>query len=127
MAAHPQNALITEKSEATLSKALVNAAGELGVTQSVMADVLGVSDATASRLFAGTYRLNHNRKYEWEFALLFVRIYRSLTAIVGPGEPARQWLQAENKGLIGRPIELIRTAQGLIRVLEYLDSFRGRI
>jgi Protein of unknown function (DUF2384) len=127
MSTHPRATPITEKSESTLSKALVAAAGELGVSQGVVADVLGVSSATASRLFAGAYQLNHNRKYEWEFALLFVRIYRSLTAIVGAGEPARQWLHGENKGLVGRPIELIRTAQGLIRVLEYLDSFRGRI
>jgi uncharacterized protein (DUF2384 family) len=119
--------ILTEKSAATLSKAVVNAARELGVSQAVMADVLGVSDATSSRLFAGTYQLNPARKYEWEFALLFVRIYRSLVAIVGAGEPARTWLQGENKGLVGRPIELIRTAQGLIRVLEYLDSYRGRI
>jgi uncharacterized protein (DUF2384 family) len=122
-----QTPIVTDKSAATLSKAFLNAARELGVSQAAVADVLGVSDATASRFFAGTYQLNPSRKYEWEFALLFVRIYRSLTAIVGAGEPARTWLHGENKGLVGRPIELIRTAQGLIRVLEYLDSFRGRI
>jgi uncharacterized protein (DUF2384 family) len=122
-----QPVAITEKSVSTLSKAVVNAAGELGISQATVADVLGVSVATASRLFAGTYRLNPARKYEWEFALLFVRIYRSLVAIVGTGEPGRTWLHNENNGLAGKPIELIRTAQGLIRVLEYLDSYRGRI
>jgi uncharacterized protein (DUF2384 family) len=122
-----QSPAITEKSAATLSKAVVNAARELGTSQAVIADILGVSEATASRLFSGNYQLNPARKYEWEFALLFVRIYRSLVAIVGAGESARMWLHGENMGLAGKPIELIRTAQGLIRVLEYLDSYRGRI
>jgi hypothetical protein len=61
---------------ATLTKAVVRAAGFLGISQAALADVLGVSGATASRLVGGAYSLQPARKKEWEFALLFVRLYR---------------------------------------------------
>ncbi len=113
---------------ATMSKAVTRAAKHLGISQGALADVLGVSGATASRLFAGTYQLQPQRRREWEFATLFVRLFRSLDAIVGHGPQARQWLQGPNLAFAGeRPIEMIRTAEGLVRVLQYLDAARGRI
>jgi hypothetical protein len=113
---------------ATLSKAVIRAAELLALRQTIVADVLGVSEPTVSRLFSGVYKLDAGRKREWEFALLFVRLFRSLDAILGHGEEARQWLQGPNRAFAGeRPVELIRHAQGLIRVLNYLDAARGRI
>lgn len=111
---------------ATLSKAVVRAAGFLALTQSALAGVLGISPATASRLKSGTYALQPARR-EWEFALLFVRLFRSLDAIVGGGAAAQAWLKGPNTALGGRPIELIRSAEGLVRVVHYLDACRGRI
>jgi hypothetical protein len=112
---------------ATLSKAVVRAAAALKVSQSVLADVLGISAPSASRLVAGTYQLEQSRRKEWEMALLFVRLFRSLDAIVGPGERAHAWLTGENLALNARPMDLIRSAQGLVNVVEYLDLYRGRI
>jgi uncharacterized protein (DUF2384 family) len=112
---------------ATLSKAVVRAAGLLGLSQSAVAEVLGVSGATASRLFAGTWRLAPSRRREWEFALLFVRLYRSLAALVGNDADARTWLRNENLALGARPIDLIGSAEGLVRVLQYLDASRARV
>lgn len=111
----------------TLTKAVVRASKFLGVSQAALADVLGVSPATASRLAGGTYRLQPARKREWEFALLFVRLYRSLDAIVGNDRDAQVWLRNENLALGGRPIDLIRGAEGLVRVLGYLDASRSRL
>ena len=111
----------------TLTKAVVRAAGILGISQATLADVLGVSPATASRLMAGTYGLKPARRREWEFALLFVRLFRSLDAIVGNDRDARTWLRGENLALGGRPLEMIRGAEGLVRVLHYLDASRSRI
>lgn len=111
---------------ATLSKAVVRAATLLGLNQAALAEVLGVSGATASRLVGGSYRVAPARKREWEFALLFVRLYRSLGALVGNDEDARTWLRNENLALGGRPVDLIRGAEGLIRVLHYLDASRSR-
>ena len=112
---------------ATLTKAVVRAAGLMGVTQQALARILGVSAATVSRMFSGQYRLARERGKEWELAVLFVRMYRSLDAIFGQGDTARQWLNGENLALLGKPAELIQSAEGLVRVLYYLDAHRGRV
>jgi hypothetical protein len=111
----------------TLTKAVVRAATLLGLSQGATADVLGVSRATASRLFGGGYQLSPARRKEWELGLLFVRLFRSLDAIVGHGAAARAWLDGPNLALGARPKELIVTAEGLVRVVHYLDSVRGRV
>lgn len=111
----------------TLSKAVVRAAGILGFNQTVLATLLGISRATASRLVANDYVLDPKRKKEWELALLFVRVFRSLEMILGHGEQARRWLEGENRALNGRPKDLILTTEGLVRVLHYLDASRARI
>jgi len=107
-----------------LSKAVVRAAERLGVTRSVLARVVGLSAATISRLHSGQYRLDPGRK-EWEFALLFVRAFRSLDSIVSDESTARRWLQSENIALNARPLDLICSTEGLVRVVQYLDSARG--
>jgi transcriptional regulator with XRE-family HTH domain len=112
---------------ATLTKAVVRAAGFLGISQAVLADVLGVSAATVSRLVGGRYALQPERRREWEFALLFMRLYRSLDAIVGNDRDARLWLGGEHRALGARPLDLIRSAEGLVRVLQYLDASRSRV
>jgi uncharacterized protein (DUF2384 family) len=57
-----------------------------------------------------------------------VRLFRSLDALIGANDAAaRSWLKGQNRGLAGRPIDLIRSTKGLVRVLQYLDSARGRI
>ena len=112
---------------ATLTKALVRAVVLLGLSQAALADVLGVSPATASRLVGGRYTLQPARKREWEFALLFVRLFRSLDAIVGNDREAQAWLRDQNRALGARPLDLIRSAEGLVRVLQYLDASRGRV
>lgn len=109
-----------------LSKAVGRAAERLGITRALLAKVLGVSPATVTRLYAGDYELEPNRK-EWEFALLFIRAFRSLDSIVGEDLAARKWLASENHGLNARPIDLISHTQGLVRVVQYLDAYRGRV
>ena len=118
----------TPKAEAAtvLSKAVARAAERLDISRSLLSKVLGVSPATITRLYGGEYQLDQNRK-EWEFALLFVRAFRSLDSIVGDETTARKWLNSENRGLNGRPIELIRNTEGLVRVVQYLDASRGLV
>lgn len=113
-------------SREVLTKALINAARALGVSQAKVAAALGVSGPTASRLFGGKYLLDPQRK-EWELAALFVRLFRSLDSIVASDEKARAWLNSENRALGARPVDLLPRAEGLIRVLLYLDAARGRI
>lgn len=110
----------------TLTKAVMRAAGFLGISQAVVASVLGISTASVSRMASGGYILDAHRK-EWEFGVLFVRLFRSLDAILGHDEQARLWLTHDNLALGGKPLELIRTTEGLVRVVHYLDATRGRI
>lgn len=110
-----------------MTKAVVRAAGLLEVSQIRIAEILGVSSATASRMASGNYQLTEDSK-QWELAALFVRLFRSLDAIVGSSDSvAKQWLWSENKALGGIPGELIRTTEGLVRAVHYLDAARGRL
>ena len=94
-----------------LTKAVARAAERLGISRALLAKILGVSPPTVTRLYNGNYKLDDRRK-EWEFALLFVRVYRSLDSIVGNEQTARQWLNSENRGLNGRPVDLICQTEG---------------
>lgn len=109
-----------------LAKAVARAAERLDISRALLARILGISPSTVTRLYNGDYKLDEQRK-EWEFALLFVRVFRSLDSIVGNEHTARKWLNSENRGLNGRPIDLIRQTEGLVRVVNYLDASRGII
>jgi transcriptional regulator with XRE-family HTH domain len=110
-----------------MTGAVLRASDLLEVTQARLAEVLGVSPSTVSRMANGAYSLDDQKK-EWELGALFVRLFRSLDALVGSNDSAaRAWLRGENQGLAGRPIDLIGSAEGLVRVVQYLDSARGRI
>src|SRR5271154_4490404 len=110
-----------------LTNAVVRAGEFLGIPQVSLAQILGLSASTVSRMANGTYSLDDQKK-EWELGALFVRLFRSLDALIGSNDSAaRAWLNGQNSGLIGRPIELIRSTEGLVRVVQYLDAARGRI
>jgi uncharacterized protein (DUF2384 family) len=111
---------------AVLSKAVTRAAERLDVSKTMLAKVLGVSAPTVTRLYNGSYQLDPKRK-EWDFALLFVRVFRSLDSIVGDDVTARKWLLSENSGLQAKPVELIRQTEGLVRVVQYLDASRALV
>jgi uncharacterized protein (DUF2384 family) len=111
---------------AVLSEATVRAARLLGVSQAALADVLGVSAATMSRIANGQKVLDQGSK-PWQLAALFVRLFRALDAIVGSDDAARAWLRAPNLALGGIPLDLIRDPAGLSRVVDYLDASRARI
>ena len=109
-----------------LAKAVLSAAARLGLRNRHLAAVLGSSEASVSRL-------QHSRgldpaSKEGELALLFLRLYRGLDALVGgDDDKARQWLHSENAHVGGVPAERIRTVEGLVDVVQYLDAMRGRL
>ncbi|HVH40245.1 MAG TPA: MbcA/ParS/Xre antitoxin family protein [Gemmatimonadaceae bacterium] len=111
---------------AVLAKAVLAAAERLGLRSRHLASVLGSSEASVSRLRFGR-ELDPESK-EGELALLFLRAYRSLDALVGGDDAkARLWLEASNDHLHGVPAERIRTVEGLVDVVQYLDAMRGRL
>jgi hypothetical protein len=111
---------------AVLGKALLSAAGRLGLRPRQMATILGVSEASLSRVAHGR-GIDPGSK-EGELALLFLRLYRSLDALVGgDDERARAWLHAMNDHLGAVPAGRIVTVEGLVDVVQYLDAMRGRL
>ena len=109
-----------------LGKAVTRAADRLGLSKALLARVIGVSPSTVTRIYDGRYLLDQGRK-EWDFALLFVRVFRSLDSIVGNEGTAQKWLRSQNQALNGRPIDLITNTEGLVRVAHYLDASRGLV
>jgi hypothetical protein len=109
-----------------LVKALLAAADRLGVRGRDLAAILGSSEASVSRLQNGR-GLDPDTK-EGELALLFIRVYRSLDALMGGDDAkSRVWLHAPNADLSGVPAKRLRTAEGLVDVVQYLDAMRGRL
>ncbi|HYZ32104.1 MAG TPA: MbcA/ParS/Xre antitoxin family protein, partial [Crenalkalicoccus sp.] len=92
-----------------------------------LGEVLGLSDATISRLASGTYTLDPGSK-PYELALLLVRLFRSLDAMVGgEEEPMRSWMRAPNAALAGIPADKVRTVTGLVETVAHVDAARARI
>ena len=109
-----------------VAKAVLSAAARLGLRHRHLATVLGASEASVSRLQRG--RGIDPASKEGELALLFLRLYRSLDALMGgDDERARTWLHAENVHLGGVPAERLNSVQGLVDVVQYLDAMRGRM
>ncbi len=116
-----------EADGAVVTRALLRAANRLDVPQKAVSRIIGVSEATMSRMHAGRVTLSPADK-PFELAVLFVRLFRSLDAMVGGDEAsARAWLRGENLALGGVPLAIIQTVTGLVDVVAYLDSRRSLI
>lgn len=110
---------------AVLTKATLRAADLLGLSHAALARTVGVSEATVSRLARGTARLEPLSK-PGELALLLVRAYRALDALVGNDDTLRRaWMSAPHRVLGTTPREAIANAEGLVRVVTYLDGARA--
>jgi hypothetical protein len=110
---------------ALVSKAALRAADRLGLTSRSLARIIGVSEATVSRMRSGDHLLAVAEK-PFELAVLFIRLYRSLDAIVaGDDAVAAAWLAGHNNALGATPLALIQSVSGLVNVIAYLDARRA--
>ncbi len=108
-----------------MTMAVVRAAEKLKLSGKDMALMLGVSEATVSRMRKDEFWLEEGTK-PFELGALFVRLFRSLDAITGGDSTvAHAWLRNDNRALGGRPLDQIKTISGLTRGLAYLDSRRA--
>jgi hypothetical protein len=108
-----------------LSKAVLRAADRLQVPARTLSTVLGVSEATVSRMRRTAFTLQPGTK-PFELGVLFVRLYRSLDAIVGGDErAAAAWFAGDNTALGGRPLDKVQSVSGLVDVIAYLDARRA--
>lgn len=121
------NAGNQDRQRRVITKATVNAADLLNIKGADLAHILGLSASSVSRMRQGEYQLDPARK-EWQIAVLFVRLFRSLDSIVaGREKDAIAWLNSENTALRARPMDMLKDVAGLVHVLDYLDAVRGRI
>ena len=112
---------------ALVTKAVLRAADRLALTSKSLARIIGVSEATVSRLRSGGYPLAEGQK-PFELAVLLIRLYRSLDAIVaGDDAVAGAWLTGHNSTLGAPPQQLIQSVSGLVNVIAYLDSRRALV
>src|SRR4249920_508040 len=86
---------------AVMTKAVLRAAARLGVSNKALASIIGLSEASVSRMGSGTYMLAPGDK-AFDLAVLFVRLFRARDAIVhGDEAVSRAWLRNENAALGG--------------------------
>lgn len=127
MSVTPTPTTVSADRAAVVSKAASRAADRLGLTNTALARTIGVSEATASRLRSGTYTLDPGTK-PYELALLLIRLFRSLDAVVGGDEASlRSWMATTNRALRGVPRNLVQTATGLVAAVDYVDAARARV
>lgn len=108
-----------------LTKATLNAARLLGLSNAELAQVLRTSAASVSRLGSAT-RLIDPEGYEGKCALMLVKIFRALDLLVGGDAEARMaWMGAHNKALRGVPHERILDVEGIVFTLNYLNGMKG--
>jgi hypothetical protein len=122
----PQTAVRPAPSEdVVVTKAALRAAGLLGLSNKILARIVGVSEASVSRMGSGAYTLTPGDK-PFELAVLFIRFYRALDAIVhGDDAVAKAWVANPNAALGGTPLALSQTLPGLVHAVGYLDARRA--
>lgn len=117
---------MSAREQVVLTKAVARAADRLAISNKRLANIIGVSPSSVTRMHDEQYQLHSGRK-EWELSVLFVRMFRSLDAIAGDSG-SRTWLASENHAFGDRkPIEVIESTEGLVHVCNYLDAHRGVI
>lgn len=110
---------------ALVAKALSRAVDRLNVNNKVLSRIIGLSEASVSRLKRRDFPLENK---PFELGVLFLRLFRSLDALSGGDDDvSRQWLANDNVALEGKPIELVQSVAGLTHVIAYLDARRALV
>ena len=110
-----------------LTTAITRIAEFWGLTNAKLGSVLGLSQATVSRLRSGRSELDPASK-SFEAGQFLLRLFRSLDALLGSDDmAARTWLATPNLDLEARPFDLIDSFKGLMTVCDYVDAHRARV
>jgi len=110
-----------------VTKAVLRAAERLRLSNKALAAIVGLSEASVSRMGSGSFTLSPGEK-PFELSVLFLRLFRALDAIVaGDDTVAQAWLRHENVALGASPLTMIQSVPGLVHVLAYLDARRSLI
>ena len=117
----------TPDRSAVVGKALLRSADFLGLSAAQVSKAIGISEASFSRLKAGSFRLEAGST-AYELSLFIIRIFRSLDSIVGGDkEVLRAWMNNDNTTLGAKPCEMVTSLPRLVDLVQYLDSRRALI
>lgn len=107
-----------------VTKALFNVKHELRLSNDVVGQIIGADSATVSRMRT---KMDMRENKVYEAAVLMIRAYRSLYAILGGSTEAMQhWLNTNNIDFDQKkPLDKMKTIVGLVNTVEYLDAMRG--
>jgi hypothetical protein len=106
-----------------LLQAVLRAADELELSRTALARVLGKDRSTLTRATG----IDPTSK-TGELALLLIRLYRSLSVLVGNDRKLlRHWFHTANRHTGGVPAELVQRTEGLVEIVQYLDAMRAPI
>lgn len=116
-----QQTIASADKSGVLGRSLFAAAAELGLNRTEAGRIIGRDRTSIER--SG---VNPDTK-AGELALLVVRIYRSLYALMGGDrENMLHFMRTPNRGTGGLPAEQLYDVPGLVAVCEYLDAMRGK-
>ena len=123
MCCSSENSPLAGDKRQVLTKAVLRSAEHLNITTAQLSSVLGIGRTTVNHLVSGNYELSPAKK-EWELSALFVRLNIALDVLVGGSQAdAQKWLNSGNAAFGSqKPIQLIPTIEGLVRVVQYLES-----
>ncbi len=109
-----------------LGKAVIETSDFFGLSNEILGKVLGRDRTSITRLKKNPSIDPYSKT--GELALLLIRVYRGLFAILGGNQLAmREWLRQNNFALQGQPITQIQSVMGLTSTVQYVDSMRGKI
>lgn len=107
--------------EKVLAKAFANAGKALGLSQAELGLIIGKDRSNFRNGIDPATKSG-------ELALLFIRCYRSLFALVGGQvKDMQHWMNTENLHTGGVPMAQVKTVTGLAYVVEYLDAIRAKV
>lgn len=105
-----------------LAKALLNAGKDLGLSQTDISRIVSRDRSTIQRNGLDP------ESASGQLALLLIRCYRSLYALMGGDrEQMQHWMHTRNQHLDGVPAERLYAVSGLVHVCDYLDAIRGKV
>lgn len=118
---------VKKSDDKLLTSAVSKIATFWGLSNVKLGSVLGLSEATISRLRSEKTFLDPASK-SFEAGQFLLRLFRSLDALMGSDDDAaKSWLTSHNLDLEARPIDLIDSFKGLLTVCDYVDAHRARV
>jgi len=112
------------KESVIVAKSLCNAANLMSIKKKELADILKIDQSTLSRSLKSGIK---PKSLKGEVSLMIIRVYRSLAVLSGNNmEFINHFLRTPNKYFKAKPIDLMRSIEGIVKLNAYLDLMKGK-